>query len=225
MTHTPKTGSPEARSVDPAARQALARAGELGVATAWDRSDKLQPLCGFGELGLCCHVCLMGPCRIDPFGEGATVGACGADAHLLVARNFARAVAAGAAAHSDHGREVVEVLRLAGQGGTGYAVSNPGRLQAVAREWGLETKGRSDAEVALELASAMSGQFGEQHGPLRYVARAPEVQRARWASPRAASTARSSSSCIAPTTAWTPIRSSSCARRCAWPSPTAGAAR
>ena len=62
------------RSADPAAREMLERAHELGAKTVWDRRDALQPLCGFGELGLCCDVCYMGPCRIDPFGERAPGG-------------------------------------------------------------------------------------------------------------------------------------------------------
>ncbi len=77
----------------PPRRKCWSTRDELGAKTVWDRHDDMQPLCGFGELGLCCDVCYMGPCRIDPFGERAQVGACGADAHLIVARNLARAVA------------------------------------------------------------------------------------------------------------------------------------
>ena len=43
----------------------------------------------------------MGPRRIDPFGEGAQVGVCGANA-MPPARNLARKIAVGASAHSDH---------------------------------------------------------------------------------------------------------------------------
>ncbi len=81
------------RSIDPAAIEVLERARARHVDLVWDRHERLRPLCGFGDLGLCCSVCTMGPCRIDPFGEGPQLGACGADAHLIVARNFARAVA------------------------------------------------------------------------------------------------------------------------------------
>ncbi len=172
---------PRERSVDPAAQEVLERSAQLGAATAWDRSDALQPLCGFGELGLCCHVCYMGPCRIDPFGEGATRGVCGADAHLIVARNLARAVATGAAAHSDHGREVVEVLRSAGESaGSGYGIVNPQRLRALAREWGIPVEKRADRELAQELAARMAAQFGSQEGPLFPAGRAPEPLRAKW---------------------------------------------
>jgi anaerobic carbon-monoxide dehydrogenase catalytic subunit len=166
--------NPQSRSADPAAREMLIRAAELGAKTVWDRHDDLKPLCGFGELGLCCDVCYMGPCRIDPFGERAQVGACGADAHLIVARNLARAVACGAAAHSDHGREVVEVFRGAAESGStsAYAVSNPERLAALLAEWGVAT--------ASDLAGRMAAQFGLQNGPLIPVERAPQEQRRRW---------------------------------------------
>jgi carbon-monoxide dehydrogenase catalytic subunit len=172
----------DSRSVDPAAQEMLAQARALGARTVWDRHDDLKPLCGFGELGLCCDICYMGPCRIDPFGEGAQLGACGADAHLIVARNLARAVASGAAAHSDHGREVVEVLRAAGEKGpaSGYAVSNAKKLRTLAAEWGVQGGERSPVQIAADLAAAMASQFGAQDGPLRPVLRAPQAQRERW---------------------------------------------
>jgi carbon-monoxide dehydrogenase catalytic subunit len=166
--------NPQNCSADPAAREMLVLAGELGAKTVWDRHEDLKPLCGFGDLGLCCDVCYMGPCRIDPFGERAQVGACGADAHLIVARNLARAVACGAAAHSDHGREVVEALRSA------IAIANPEKLATLAAEWGVETAKRSDCQVAADLADRMAAQFGLQNGPLIPLARAPEEQRRRW---------------------------------------------
>ncbi len=173
---------PDNRTVDPAAREMLERAEALESSTAWDRHEALQPQCGFGELGLCCHICYMGPCRIDPFGEGPREGICGADADLIVARNMARAVAAGAAAHSDHGREVAEVFRLACEKGpaSGYAVTDPGRMRQVAADWGIETANRDDGEVAGELANAFKAQFGVQDAPPAPLMRAPEGQRERW---------------------------------------------
>jgi anaerobic carbon-monoxide dehydrogenase catalytic subunit len=170
------------RSVDPAAQQVLLHAHEAGVRTAWDRHEALQPLCGFGELGVCCHVCFMGPCRIDPFGEGAQVGVCGATADLIVARNLARAVASGAAAHSDHGREVVNVLREAsrGESTSGYAIVNRPKLLALAAEWGVAGLDRPVHDIAGDLARAMSAEFGRQEGTLTPVLRAPQRQRERW---------------------------------------------
>jgi clan AA aspartic protease (TIGR02281 family) len=76
------------RTSDENAKPILARTLEEGIETAWDRLEKQQPQCGFGQLGVCCNRCTMGPCRIDPFNEGPQRGVCGADADLIVARNI-----------------------------------------------------------------------------------------------------------------------------------------
>ncbi len=99
------------RSIDPASQTILLKAEQLGIETAWDRYEKQLQQCSFGQLGICCRNCNMGPCRIDPFGEGAKKGICGATADIIVARNLLRTIAAGAAAHSDHARDVVLTLR------------------------------------------------------------------------------------------------------------------
>jgi anaerobic carbon-monoxide dehydrogenase catalytic subunit len=180
------TTKPEQRSADPAARQMLERAEALGAKTVWDRRDEQAPQCGFGELGLCCHVCYMGPCRIDPFGEGPRLGICGADADLIVARNLARAVATGVAAHSDHGREVVEALHHAGERGlaSGFVLSDEKKLERLAAELGLAPASggaRTPLDLARELARVYGTQFGEQEKGLLPLRRAPEAQRRRWA--------------------------------------------
>ena len=84
------------RSIDPATQEVLKKAQEENIRTAWDRLEAQEPQCGFGQLGVCCTVCAMGPCRIDPFGEGAQVGVCGASADTIAARNLARKIAVGA---------------------------------------------------------------------------------------------------------------------------------
>ena len=91
-------------------RELLKKAKEERVSLCWDRLKFQLPQCGFGELGICCRNCAMGPCRIDPFGEGPQLGVCGADADNIGARNFLRMVAVGTSAHSDHGRGVAEAL-------------------------------------------------------------------------------------------------------------------
>ena len=57
-----------------------------------DRLRKMMPECAFGELGTCCVMCYMGPCRIDPFGQGPQSGVCGATPDVIAARNFLRAL-------------------------------------------------------------------------------------------------------------------------------------
>jgi len=53
-----KIRSPEERSLDPAAREMLVRAAELGLQTAFSRADQMAP-CPIGSTGSCCHVCFM----------------------------------------------------------------------------------------------------------------------------------------------------------------------
>src|SRR5271157_6419620 len=112
------------------ARLTLRKAHEDGVETVWDRFKKQEPQCGYCELGLSCRICVMGPCRIDPFGEGPQRGVCGADADIIVARNLGRMIAAGAASHSDHGRDLVEVLHKIAEGkAKGYSIKDPVKLR------------------------------------------------------------------------------------------------
>ena len=124
------------RSVDRATQEMLQRTKQERLETAWDRWEAQQPQCGFGQLGICCRICNMGPCRIDPFGKGPQRGVCGADADTIVARNLARMIAAGAAAHSDHGRDVAHTLLLAAEGKGGYQIKDPIKLRKIAAEFG-----------------------------------------------------------------------------------------
>ncbi|MGB5197282.1 MAG: hypothetical protein WBN64_09470, partial [Candidatus Deferrimicrobium sp.] len=64
------------------------KAADDNVELVTDRLRKMMPECGFGELGTCCVMCYMGPCRIDPFGQGTRTGVCGATPDVIVARNF-----------------------------------------------------------------------------------------------------------------------------------------
>lgn len=66
------------------------------VETAFHRTEDQKIKCGFGLQGVCCRLCANGPCRITP---KSPRGICGADADTIVARNFLRAVASGAACY------------------------------------------------------------------------------------------------------------------------------
>src|SRR4030043_1967638 len=132
------------------------KAQKEGLETVWDRFGAQQPQCGFCEMGLSCRICIMGPCRIDPFGEGPQRGVCGADADIIVARNLARMIAAGAASHSDHGRDLVEVLHKIGLGkAPGYTIKDPEKMKRIAKEYGVETANLGNEEIAKRLAEAM----------------------------------------------------------------------
>ncbi len=171
--------SPEDRSIDPASIEVLKSISDKGLEVAWDRYDAMQPQCRFGELGLCCRNCSMGPCRIDPFGEGAKEGICGATADLIAARNLARMIAVGTSAHSDHARDVAHTLLIASEGGD-YKIKDEAKLRKLAAEWELDVGGKSVNEVGKAVAEAALGQFGQQTGALRFTSRAPELTRKRW---------------------------------------------
>jgi carbon-monoxide dehydrogenase catalytic subunit len=170
------------RSVDPATQSMLRIAEKQGIETAWERLEKQLPQCGYGELGLCCRHCNMGPCRIDPFDDtGPKKGVCGASADTLVARGLLRMIAAGAAAHSDHGRDIAHTLLLTAEGkGGGYEIKDEAKLKALAAEYGIQTEGRPKEEIALDLAHSVYAEFGNQEGPIRFTRRAPAKRVEVW---------------------------------------------
>jgi carbon-monoxide dehydrogenase catalytic subunit len=172
-----KEWTPQESSVDPAAVEALEVAKELGLSTSFSRSVELTP-CPIGGEGACCRVCYMGPCRITKEGQ---VGVCGATIDTIVARNLARAIAAGAAAHSDHGRDLALTLKAAIEGhAPDYGVKDPFKLKEVAGYLGIPTAGRPVEEVALDVADAAIAEFSKQQGELAYLKRAPEKRQKIW---------------------------------------------
>jgi len=171
----------EERSIDKASQQILKKAEDEHVKTVWDRHEAMQPQCGFGELGICCTNCYLGPCRIDPFGEGPAVGVCGADQDTIVARNLLRHIAAGGAAHSDHGRDVAMVLRMIGEGHThDYEIKDEVKLLGLCEMFGISTQGKDIHELAKVLGERMLAEFGNQEGELKFLARAPRKRLEIW---------------------------------------------
>ncbi|TRZ93138.1 anaerobic carbon-monoxide dehydrogenase catalytic subunit [bacterium] len=149
--------------------------------TVWERSGEQKPRCGFGEKGTCCRHCYMGPCRINPKGKSPQKGVCGATAEVIVARNFARMIAAGAAAHSDHGRGVARALLTAAKNpDSGYAIKDQGKLKKVAQVFGIAVKDRSKEDIAVDVAEKALEDFGRQDGPISFIRLAPETRQALW---------------------------------------------
>lgn len=173
--------TPQERSADPATVDMLAHAAAEKLPVAWDRLEAMEPQCGFGMLGICCRNCTMGPCRIDPFGDGPSAGVCGADAEIIAARNLVRMIAAGAAAHSDHGRDIAHTLLMAAKDeNCDYKIKDKTKLYALAKELGVETEGKQLREIALSVGELVMAQFGRQHGEVVFAARAPQDQINRW---------------------------------------------
>jgi carbon-monoxide dehydrogenase catalytic subunit len=161
------------------AKQMIRKAHKDGVETVWDRLEQQEPHCPFCEKGLTCQKCVMGPCRIS---DKKPKGVCGADADLTVARNFGRFVAAGAASHSDHGRDLVETLHAIGKGKTtDYAIRDDAKLRRIAEEINVQTEGKSVQELALAVAEAMIQDFGFLHDNLGFMSRVPQKRKDLWA--------------------------------------------
>lgn len=164
-------------SADPAARQMLIRAEELGIGTAFTRADEMFP-CNIGDRGMCCKNCGMGPCRLVKSGD---VGICGATLDTVQARNLTRAIAAGAAAHSDHGRGMAMTLKAAANGkAEGYVIRDIAKLRAVAALYDIPVEGRAPEEIANDLADLYLAQFGQQEGRVILTRRAPAKRIQRW---------------------------------------------
>ncbi len=158
------------RSMDPAVQEMISRAAKEGVETVWDRLEKMEPQCGFGDLGLCCRHCLQGPCRINPFGEPQR-GICGASADTMVARGLDRAIAAGTAAHSGHARHLAHTLKKMAKGETtDYTIKDRDKLLAVAGRLGIAVEGREDMAIALDVAEAALADFHEKDTPVLWAA-------------------------------------------------------
>jgi carbon-monoxide dehydrogenase catalytic subunit len=169
------------KSIDSSVNETLEQLEKKNIETVFDRAAQQKPHCGFGELGLCCHVCYMGPCRINPAGKKPQRGVCGATAEVIVARNFCRMIAAGTAAHADHGREVAKTLLYAAQNpNAGYAIKDSFKLRRVAETFGLSVQNKSIEQLALEVAEKALSYFGQQEGEVAFIKRAPETRQALW---------------------------------------------
>ena len=179
QVRTPRKGrrTPEESSIDPAAQEMLARADELGLDTAFSRADGMSP-CNIGAVGMCCSLCAMGPCRLTK--DGVT-GVCGATIDTIQARNFIRSVAAGSAAHSDHGRDMAFTLKAVANGeAEGYQIRDIAKLRTVAAEYDIPIEERAPEDIANELADLYIAQFGQQRGAIAPVIRAPEKRQKLW---------------------------------------------
>ncbi len=175
-------------AIDTASLEMLNYAEGKGYSTAFHRA-RTMTACPIGKGGTCCKICNMGPCRVlPPKGKTETpeerkkrTGLCGATPETIAARNFARMVAAGAAAHSDHGRHVAHTFLHAAEGKLpDYSIKDIPKLMAVAMDFGIETEGREVKDIAIELGKVCLGQYGQQDGEILPVRRAPLKRQEIW---------------------------------------------
>ena len=173
-----KTETP--KSIDPAALEMLLHADDCGIETAFDRADHMKP-CPIGETGACCRICSMGPCRLVGKDAESKVGICGADLPTIAARHFARQVAGGVAAHSDHGRDMAMTLHAVASGqAPGYKIKDEQKLMAVAAHMDIPTADREVNDIALDVSEKALEQFGQPFGEIVYTRRATPKRQDLW---------------------------------------------
>ena len=160
--------------------QMLEKAQKDGVETAFDRAVNMKA-CPIGADSACCKHCAMGPCRLnakDPYGK---VGVCGATIDTIMSRNFARMVAAGCAAHTDHGMSMLDLFREVVNGNIkDYQIKDTVKLEEVARSIGIETEGREIKEIAKDLYKELERTYTQVEGEIPFAKRVPAKTLETW---------------------------------------------
>lgn len=163
-----------------ATTQMLIKAKADGVETAFDRAANMKA-CPIGADSACCKHCSMGPCRLnakDPYGK---VGVCGATIDTIMARNLARMVAAGGAAHTDHGMAMLDLFREVVSGKIkDYKIKDTIKLQSVAESVGIDVEGKTVNEVANELYKELERTYTQVEGEIPFAKRVPEKTLETW---------------------------------------------
>ena len=163
-----------------ATAQMLAKARRDGVETHFDRAAGMKA-CPIGADSACCKNCFMGPCRLnakDPYGK---VGVCGANIDTIQARNFARMVATGTACHNDHGMAMLDLFRDVVQGkNKDYQIKDVFKLEALAKELGIETEDRSVQDIAMDLYHELEKTYTQVEGEIPFAKRVPPKTLETW---------------------------------------------
>lgn len=171
------------KSVDRASIEMIDKAMREDISTVFSRADGLKP-CPIGVEESCCKVCSMGPCRLPHSKKGdgkQRAGVCGATIDTVVARNFARKIAAGSASHSDHAREVAKTFLMAARGETqDFSIKDEIKLFEVALDFGINIEKRDVKEIAIELGERALNEFGKQSGELIFTGKAPLRRQELW---------------------------------------------
>jgi carbon-monoxide dehydrogenase catalytic subunit len=186
MGAEPKKGKKEEkpdvrhRTICDATTQMQIKAQAEGVETAFQRAESMKA-CPIGADSACCKHCSMGPCRLsskDPYGK---VGVCGATMDTVMSRNFARMVASGSAAHTDHGMSMLGVFREVVDGHIkDYQIKDPIKLREVAESIGIETGDREDLDIARELCDELERTYTQVEGEIPFAKRVPEKTLETW---------------------------------------------
>ena len=160
--------------------QMLKKAEKDGVETAFHRAANMKA-CPIGADSACCKHCSMGPCRLNARDPYAKVGVCGATIDTIQARNFARMVATGAAAHTDHGMSMLELFREVINGNIkDYQIKDTIKLEEVAKELEIEVDGREVKDIAMDVYKELERTYTQVEGEIPFAKRVPEKTLETW---------------------------------------------
>ncbi|WP_455542203.1 anaerobic carbon-monoxide dehydrogenase catalytic subunit [Intestinibacter sp.] len=163
-------------TIDLNSKVLIEKAEKDGVETMYKRKLGYKVQCGFGLQGVCCRNCGMGPCRIS---AKTPRGLCGADEHTIVGRNYARMCAGGAAAHSDHARDITHTLALTSPEGD-YQIKEPQKLMDFAKFMGIDPEGKDIYDLAHEVATECLMEFGQPYGTVKMLKRSTQGRQKVW---------------------------------------------
>ncbi len=160
--------------------QMISKARRDGVELFFDRANDMKA-CPIGAQSACCKHCAMGPCRMNTNSPYDRVGVCGATIDTIAARNLGRMVAAGTAAHTDHGMAMLELFKEVIEGKViGYSIKDPLKLYEVAESLDIETKDRELKDIALELYKVLELTYTQVDGEIPLVKRVPPKTLESW---------------------------------------------
>ncbi|MBN2707053.1 MAG: anaerobic carbon-monoxide dehydrogenase catalytic subunit [Deltaproteobacteria bacterium] len=168
--------------------QMLEKANRDGVQISFHRANDMAP-CPIGSVSACCKNCSMGPCRLSPKDPYAKQGVCGATIDTISARNFARMVVGGAAAHTDHGMGMLDCFKEVAHGKIdGFRIKDEKKLLSVCESLEIATtvevdgvvKTRDIKELAVELAGELERTYTQVEGEIPFMKRVPAKTLERW---------------------------------------------
>lgn len=157
-----KQGYPLNVIIDPAMREMYQHVHAQGLTNVFDRWEQQEKIrCTFCTQGLSCQLCAQGPCRISP---KVPRGACGVDAHVMVARNFVyRHVTIGTAANMFHAMQAARTLKAAAQApASGLKIRDREKLLKYAEMAGLNSS-HDINKVAVDFANWVLTDMGKPY--------------------------------------------------------------
>lgn len=158
----------------------ITKARKDEVVLNFDRAASMKA-CPIGADSACCKHCFMGPCRLNAKDPYAKVGVCGATIDTIQARNFARTVAGGSAAHTDHGMAMLDLFKeVVNERIADYRIKDPVKLKEVAESIGIETTDKTVKQIATDLYQELERTYTQVDGEIPFAQRVPEKTLEQW---------------------------------------------